>query len=70
MENLPATPENKSADVASAFDEFKRTFEEYKEPYEVALSDVAGGGSPRIRQATMTTRGGDQGEWRRCLDSR
>jgi len=31
MENLPAAPETKSADIASSFDEFMRAFETFKE---------------------------------------
>ena len=31
MENVPAVPETKAADVAGAFDEFKRSFESFKE---------------------------------------
>ena len=32
MENIPAVPETKAADVAGAFDEFRRSFETFKEP--------------------------------------
>jgi HK97 family phage major capsid protein len=40
MNELPASPETKSADVASAFDEFMRGFESYKAENETRLKQI------------------------------
>jgi HK97 family phage major capsid protein len=41
MENLPAVPETKSADLASAFEEFTRGFEAYKAQNNERLAEIA-----------------------------
>jgi len=40
METIPATPETKSADLASAFDEFMRNFETFKEQNEERIKEI------------------------------
>jgi hypothetical protein len=40
MENLPAATETKSADIADAFDEFKRLFEQYKEENNARIVEI------------------------------
>lgn len=40
MTDLPATPETKSADIASAFDEFMRGFEAFKEENEARIKEI------------------------------
>ena len=40
METIPATPETKSVDLASAFDEFMRNFETFKEQNEERIKEI------------------------------
>jgi HK97 family phage major capsid protein len=53
MENLVATPETKSVDVASAFDEFMRSFELYKEQNEGRLTELARGRADPLNEEKM-----------------
>jgi HK97 family phage major capsid protein len=53
METLPANPETRSVDVASAFDEFMRTFEEYKEHNERRFAEIAQRGADPVTEEKM-----------------
>jgi HK97 family phage major capsid protein len=68
MENLPAEPETKSADVASAFDEFKRSFEDYKAQNEERIAGIERRAPDPLTDEKVTRIGAALDQNKRVLD--
>lgn len=68
MENLPAAPETKSADIASAFDEFMRAFESFKESNDDRIAQIEKRSADPLTDDKVTKIGAALDANRRVLD--
>ena len=68
MEHIPATPETKSADVAAAFDEFRRGFESYRAENDVRIKAIERKAADPLTDEKVTKIGRALDENQRVLD--
>jgi HK97 family phage major capsid protein len=68
MEHVPASPETKSADVASAFDEFMRSFELFKVQNDARIAEVARKSANPLTEEKVTRIGAALDANKRVLD--
>jgi HK97 family phage major capsid protein len=68
MENIPAVPETKAADVAGAFDEFRRSFETYKAENEERIAELGRRSPDPITEEKVTKLGAALDANKRLLD--
>jgi HK97 family phage major capsid protein len=68
MENIPAIPETKAADVAGAFDEFKRSFEAFKESNNSRIAEIERRGGDVLSDERVTRIGTALDANKRVLD--
>jgi HK97 family phage major capsid protein len=68
MENIPAVPETKAADVAGAFDEFMRSFEMYKEQNDARLDELGRRSLDPVTEEKVTKLGAALDANKRLLD--
>ncbi len=68
MEHIPATPETKSADIASAFDEFRRGFESFRVENDQRIKDVERKAADPLTDEKVSKIGAALDENKRVLD--
>jgi HK97 family phage major capsid protein len=68
MENPPAIPETKSADVASAFDEFMRSFESFQESNDERIAEIERRSADALTDEKVTRIGAALDQNKRVLD--
>jgi HK97 family phage major capsid protein len=68
METIPAVPETKSADLASAFDEFMRSFEAFKEQNDARIAEIASKSADPLTEEKVTRIGAALDANKRVLD--
>jgi len=68
MDHIPATPETKSADIASAFDEFRRGFESFRAENDRRIKDVERKSADPLTDEKVTKIGLALDESKRVLD--
>ena len=68
MESMAGITETKAGDVASAFDEFRRSFEAYKEQNDARIDEIGRRGADPITEEKVTKLGAALDANKRLLD--